>query len=256
LDSVAIASAVVFCRYRAEGLGFEEQILRATESRILKWQTEPGAWPNNGQYLHKTESILDTAMAIHALASAKPDGWEEAAKRGSQWLLTKQDGFGRWDRSGIDAPFLTVLVLDALAIANGETWSTIKPSTGTEANSPSNAIGVAIDADKLATAVVKKLHHVLTQKPTTAGHKKNGRRGPKRIKGEDASFRTAVLAAWKKAKGAGVSREEFCEKHTEYIKGWREAYPHYRCPTLTVKRLENFQSYQDQRHRRAQAKKA
>jgi hypothetical protein len=114
-----------------------------------------------------------------------------------------------------------------------------------------------MDVNELAENLATRLNVLQAQGSKTKDPTK-GHRGPHNIEGDKALYRMAVLAAWKKVKESGdnVFREKFCEHHTEYIRTWRDAHPDYQCPKLTVKRLENFQAWEDQRHRRANAKQA
>ena len=59
-------------------------------------------------------------MALHALALAAPGDWPRIAVAGRDWLWSKQNDDGSWDESGAPGPaFLTVLVLDAIALTDG-----------------------------------------------------------------------------------------------------------------------------------------
>jgi hypothetical protein len=65
-------------------------------------------------------SIESTAMALHALALARPDRWERSAKKGRDWLWSRQQDDGAWREEAGDSLYLTVLVLDAINLADGE----------------------------------------------------------------------------------------------------------------------------------------
>ena len=58
-------------------------------------------------------------MAMHALGMTRPRGWERAMSQAGEWLLDVQNEDGYWEQSGTPDPaYLTVLVLDALNLAN------------------------------------------------------------------------------------------------------------------------------------------
>ena len=62
-----------------------------------------------------------TAMALHALALAQPGGWKRQAALAQKWLWSVQPKDGSWTEPRTPGPvYLTVLVLDAIALANGE----------------------------------------------------------------------------------------------------------------------------------------
>jgi hypothetical protein len=66
-------------------------------------------------------SVESTAMALHALAVAKPPGWSRMAALASDWLWSVQQENGAWIEPGAPSPaYLTVLVLDAIALAKAE----------------------------------------------------------------------------------------------------------------------------------------
>jgi hypothetical protein len=59
-------------------------------------------------------------MAVHALAIAQPPGWPRIAARAIDWLWSMQKDEGSWIEPDACGPVhLTVLVLDAIALANG-----------------------------------------------------------------------------------------------------------------------------------------
>lgn len=73
-------------------------------------------WPS----LNRLKSIESTAMAMHALAESKPTDWRPAAKKGRDWLLSEQASDGAWREEYSDPAYLTVLVLDAISLADAD----------------------------------------------------------------------------------------------------------------------------------------
>ena len=94
---------------------------------LIKSQKADGGWRC---WEDDTKSDVEsTAMIIHALAIHKPRGWATATKKAAKWLWTNQHKeLGYWSDAGSpDDVYLTVLVLDAIALAEGTT-STFDPA--------------------------------------------------------------------------------------------------------------------------------
>jgi len=96
-----------------------EEIPRRAAEFLLSCQQPSGPW---GTWFDlPRDSIETTAMAVHALAVAKPRGWQQAVRSAEAWLWSVQHVEGFWaEASAPDAVWLTVLVLDAIALARGE----------------------------------------------------------------------------------------------------------------------------------------
>lgn len=108
--NIAIASALV----RGEVGALAN---RACEV-LMRDQNKEGWWP--AWSTDPEGSIDETARGVHALYLCRPHGWERAVDSAAQWLLGVQTDVGMWYESGMpDCMFLTVLVLDALALASG-----------------------------------------------------------------------------------------------------------------------------------------
>jgi len=119
VDSLAIAAALFFALLR--GVAVDATLAQRIPRLVIKKQSESGAWPGIGRYLDDVDSVLHTAMAIHALSmvSPKPRGAVNALAQAAEWLLGQQQGDGSWRQDGVDPVYLTVLVLDALALMTG-----------------------------------------------------------------------------------------------------------------------------------------
>jgi hypothetical protein len=88
-------------------------------------QDASGAWQNFSSDVDA--SIESTAMVVHAMALAQPAGWPRIAARAREWLLSVQQDNGSWTEPGTPGPtYLTVLVLDAIALANGDKTVTFR----------------------------------------------------------------------------------------------------------------------------------
>jgi hypothetical protein len=119
MESTGIAASIAFAGRRVPRWPAGETLVRDAEGFLIGKQQESGAWLGVNEELEAVESIRETAMAIHALRLGEPSGWALAVQRGVDWLWTQQDEFGRWSQPGADPVYLTVLVLDAVALGNG-----------------------------------------------------------------------------------------------------------------------------------------
>jgi hypothetical protein len=120
VKSAAIATSVAFAAIRcaADDITIGQQ----AQKFLIRQQGKSGAWPRIGAYLEDLDSILNTAMAVHALSLAKPrpHGTTKALERARAWLYKKQLARdGCWVEDGVDSVYLTVLVLDAIELAAG-----------------------------------------------------------------------------------------------------------------------------------------
>lgn len=117
-----LASGTVFAA-SALRLGIDLQPIIA---QLLGGQRLDGGWPYYASA--KDSHVSTTARAVHALALAKPSGWETAVKRASDFLWSMQETDGSWDVMNAKSASLrvadTVLVLDAIELASGGTQVT------------------------------------------------------------------------------------------------------------------------------------
>jgi hypothetical protein len=75
----------------------------------------------------KKASVEVTAMAMHAIALSDHPNSERMLSDGASWLRQKQDPAGYWGEAASPDPVrLSVLALDALALANGDQPTTLK----------------------------------------------------------------------------------------------------------------------------------
>ena len=111
-SNIVCASAIVFAEHRLP----HDSGLAAEAIKAVQRHYENGAWPT---WTNDPEpSVEATAIAMHALALAKPLGWQIMMAGAKNWLLQQQTQDGYWDESGTPDPvYLTVLVLDAINLA-------------------------------------------------------------------------------------------------------------------------------------------
>jgi nucleoside phosphorylase len=116
-DYVPIAGVLPFAWHRIEPTKMKDDVAKAAVSLLLQSQSRGGGWPlySDGS----DPDLLATAVAVHGLCLAKPRGWEGVVRRASHWLKTQQRPEGYWHIGGGPTVMLTVLVLDALALAQG-----------------------------------------------------------------------------------------------------------------------------------------
>jgi hypothetical protein len=121
---VSYASAMVFAHRRLTSANVEPVLAQQAIDMICKSE-DHGAWPISTD--DASTSIESTAMAVHALALAQPRGWQRIANNARDWLWSVQQQEGEWSEPGTPGPaYLTVLVLDAIALTNGETPLTFR----------------------------------------------------------------------------------------------------------------------------------
>jgi nucleoside phosphorylase len=116
-DYIPIAGVLAFVWHRIRPSNMKDNVVRAAASLLLQTQLRSGAWPLFSD--SPEPSLLTTCLAIHGLVLAKPQGWQHVVSRAAGWLETQQQPGGYWDIEGGPTVMLTVLVLDALALARG-----------------------------------------------------------------------------------------------------------------------------------------
>lgn len=135
IEHVYYAATVAFCHSILRPVEPNSNELAIAASHIIqKHQMESGGW---GVWADSPDpSIEMTAAAIHALALVRPPGYARNLKNATEWLLRQQDPGGYWREGGCPDPtYLTVLVLDALALAREEDRLTFKRPQGTTPSS-------------------------------------------------------------------------------------------------------------------------
>jgi len=132
-EHLPYASAIVFAGHRLTPSN--AKLMREAVERICRHQDKTGGWRTWTDAADA--SVETTAMALHALALEQPPGWRRMAAHARNWLLSVQKGEGYWTESGAPgAVHLTVLVLDAIALADGAPGSTFRWAPGSKKASP------------------------------------------------------------------------------------------------------------------------
>jgi hypothetical protein len=102
-----------------------DEVIAAAVRDLMRNQHADGWWPTYSAW--QRPSIETTAAAVHALVLLKPDGYERVVRRANQWLKS-QEKDGHWSEdSHPDSIYLSVLVIDALALAANESELTFSP---------------------------------------------------------------------------------------------------------------------------------
>jgi len=123
-DNVLDAASLIFGYFKLNCRGATQETIDKLIDHLLNNQTYGGAWGYRGC---NDSGIISTAMVIHALSLAKPHGWQKYTLRAKEWLRTRQYDYGCWcDEIYSCAVSTTVLVLDAMEMADGGTMVTFK----------------------------------------------------------------------------------------------------------------------------------
>lgn len=140
-DNMLCASAIIFAAHR---LHLSASV---TNEAVLTLQRhyDEGAWP---VWSHDPNfSIEATAMAVHAIALARPIGWKRMLAGARTRLLSAQNTDGHWNEAGSPDPvFLTVLVMDALSLTSvpaGQVTFRHDPHAPTSSNAATHRYQVA-----------------------------------------------------------------------------------------------------------------
>jgi hypothetical protein len=119
---VVDARSAAMMLFTAERLGIavlsDEHAARAIEAVYLMQQAD-GSWLMVTD-IGDCSSIISTAVAIHGLALWQPEGCGRRVARGAEWLLTRQYPDGSWREKNFHNCYTTVLVLDAISLADGQ----------------------------------------------------------------------------------------------------------------------------------------
>jgi hypothetical protein len=131
IEDIGYAGALVFAAFRIRGKQARTALVEEACGLLQRTQYANGAWP---MWLQKSSTAIEeTAIATHALAIMKPLGWERQTRKATAWLLKQQDVGGYWrEDSCPDPTYLTVLVLDALALGEGRNDVTFRASPSVE----------------------------------------------------------------------------------------------------------------------------
>jgi hypothetical protein len=125
IEYLITAATIIFANARLSPSIIDQDFIEDAGKLLLKTQLKDGSWPfyiESDRTNSQTGSVESTAIIIHALMCLKPRGWQNAMRNAQKWLLGQQSDYGHWDEEGghPDVTYLTVLVLDAFSLINGE----------------------------------------------------------------------------------------------------------------------------------------
>lgn len=149
-DYVPMAGAILFVWHRIKPVSMSEDVLARASELLFQTQMRCGAWP-----LHADSSepdLIATCFAIHGLALHRPTGWTQSVTRAAKWIWIQQQPGGNWYISGGPSVMLTVLALDALALAESREEVTFNPGTSladcdAAVAVPVESVGDAVDSE-------------------------------------------------------------------------------------------------------------
>ncbi len=126
-DVIPYAASIAFSHVRLHGKVQNNDIINEALEVIQKSQKLDGSW---GFYSESKSIIVATAMALHAISILQPRGWKHSAQIACDWLWSKQNTSGYWEEeASLETVYLTVLVLDAIELANGGSRTTFSKDT-------------------------------------------------------------------------------------------------------------------------------
>jgi hypothetical protein len=141
VDHIPAAASIAFSNLILRPDEMDKELVSNAIGALQKHQNEDGSWPiwaARGE----EPSIEATAMAVHAIAVSKPNGYERVLSFAKAYLEGHQNWRGHWDdKDACDITYLTVLVLDALQLADGGTALTF-PLPSSSGGRPVNAVGL------------------------------------------------------------------------------------------------------------------
>jgi hypothetical protein len=141
IEHIYYAASVAFCRSILRHTESNSELPTSAAQTIQKHQMVSGGW---GFWADSSEpSVEATATAVHAISLVRPSGYRRNVEHGAEWLLSRQDRGGFWHETHCPDPaYLTVLVLDAIALARDEDRltfrvprETVQPSLGSPPSS-------------------------------------------------------------------------------------------------------------------------
>jgi hypothetical protein len=112
------AAMMLFIGQRLKAELFQGELAGGALHAVLSTQQADGSWFVLTEDSARP-SVFTTVAAIHALALWQPKGWKPAVARAVEWLWSRQSQDGAWRDDGFHDCYLTVLVLDAIDLAEG-----------------------------------------------------------------------------------------------------------------------------------------
>ena len=175
----AIASLFIFSYYRLNGKFGKKSIVNMAIDYLLNNQYfSLFDAPNKGSFVRPNITLM--AMTVHALAIAKLPDSQEFLTKAKDWLLENQTKYGHWYQIGAYPDETTVLVLDALELANGGinvTFDISGQGKGIDENKSKTSLILSPDnkSHRIAKSGVEKLEIQINLKNNSGGQYKKGK---------------------------------------------------------------------------------
>lgn len=118
VNYIPTASSIIFSWHRIKPTSFNSNIIENAVELLFQTQLNNGGWPVIST--SSEGSVISTCFAMHALAVAKPQGWETILEKAKDWLMEEQQANGCWYIQGGPTVMLTVLALESIHLASGK----------------------------------------------------------------------------------------------------------------------------------------
>jgi hypothetical protein len=117
VDYIPTASMLAFAWQRINPTSINDDVYKQALLLLYQTQLPSGGWPLTSR--DSDGDILPTCLAMHALGSIRPNGYERYIKKAKDWLLSQQNEVGCWHIQGAPAIMLNILCLEAISLADG-----------------------------------------------------------------------------------------------------------------------------------------
>jgi len=116
---IPLASIIGFSWNRISPAYLNQDVFTNALSLLKSSRLSTGAWPLTPE--DHNGDIFSTCLALTALCIAKPVGYKEYVRESVDWLLNQQANKGYWHIHGIPEVMSTILCLEAIKLARGDT---------------------------------------------------------------------------------------------------------------------------------------
>jgi len=115
----ALASIIGFSWNRISPAYINPNVFENALSLLQNSRLSSGAWPLTSE--DDDGDIFSTCLALTALCTTKPAGYKDYVRESVNWLLNQQTSLGYWHINGIPDVMSTILCLEAINLARGNT---------------------------------------------------------------------------------------------------------------------------------------
>lgn len=114
-----LASIIGFSWNRISPAYINPNVFENALSLLQNSRLSSGAWPLTSE--DYDGNIFSTCLALTALCTTKPAGYKDYVRESVNWLLNQQASLGFWHINGIPDVMSTILCLEAINLARGNT---------------------------------------------------------------------------------------------------------------------------------------